>query len=63
MDELSITYQPKAPQSLYAPCVRTDGERIGSVIRQEVEREPMTFKELLAAIIQLIKFYMEGRRQ
>ena len=64
MEEQAITYQPRAPYSLYTPCVMRDGEHSGSIeLTAEPEPEVMTFGELLHAIVQLVKQYMKGRFQ
>ena len=63
MEELSITYQPHAPHSLYAPCVQHIGQRDGELeMMADVQPSAMTFRELIRAIVQLIKEYVKGRK-
>ena len=63
MTDLAITYQPRAPHSLYAPCIMRDGEHAGEIeVFAETEPEPMTFGDLLRAIVNLVEQYIEGRK-
>lgn len=56
-----MDYRPHAPVALYTPCAMHDGQREGA-IEYEEEPEPMTFGELLEAIIELVRMYREGRK-
>lgn len=63
MEELSITYQPREPRSLYAPHINHIGEHDGELeIIEDEQPSAMTFRELISAIFQLIKQYLKGRK-
>lgn len=63
MNERAITYQPRAPHPLYTPCVMREWGHVEEIEPIAVSgQKPMTFRELLDAIINLIKEYMKGRK-